>query len=179
VDVVTTREPGGTALGNRLRAAFVDPETSIDPIAEALVVNASRAQHVVEVVEPALAAGRLVLCDRFTAATLAYQGYGRGVDLDTLRALATVATRGRVPDLTLLVDVDVAVSRQRVASRARASGVAADRMEREDSAFHERVRTGYLALARGDPRFVTLAGTLAPDDVLRAASRALEEKLRA
>jgi dTMP kinase len=175
--VVTTREPGGTALGNRLRAAFVDPETAIDPIAEAFVVNASRAQHVGEVIEPALRAGRHVLCDRFAAATLAYQGYGRGVALSALHALASVATRGREPDLTLLLDVSVALSRERVAARVRESGVAADRLEREDGAFHERVRAGYLALASGDERFVTLDGGRPPEEVLQAASRALETKL--
>ncbi len=177
IGVIATREPGGTALGNRLRAAFVDPETAIDPIAEALVVSASRAQHVCEVIEPALRAGSVVLCDRFADATLAYQGYGRGVDLDTLRVLEGIATRGLKPDLVFLVDVSVAVSRERVAVRARASGVAADRLEREDADFHERVRTGYLDLARDDPRFVTLDGTLPPDELARAASLALDAKL--
>ena len=148
-DVVTTREPGGTALGNRLRALFVDPETEIDAMAEAFLVSASRAQHVAEIIEPALRAGRLVLCDRFAAATLAYQGYGRGIDLALLR------------DLT------------------RADGVAADRLEREGRAFHERVRDGYLALARSDPRFVTLDGSLPAARVLRAATTALAAKLDA
>jgi dTMP kinase len=174
---LTTREPGGTALGNRLRSAFVDPDTTIDPVAEALVVSASRAQHVSEVIEPALRAGRLVLCDRFAAATLAYQGYGRGVDLQTLRVLERIATRGRAPDLTLLVDVSVETSRARVAERARATGTAIDRLEREDAAFHDRVRLGYLAIARDDPRTVTLDGTLAPDALARAASDAIETKL--
>lgn len=178
-DVLVTREPGGTALGNRLRAAFVDPETAIDPIAEAFVVNASRAQHVGEVIEPALRAGRLVLCDRYAAATLAYQGYGRGVDLETLLALERIATRGRTPDLTLLVDVDVATSRARVEARSRANGLAADRLEREGDGFHERVRAGYRTLAAANPRFVTLDGTLAPEELVRAAARALDAKLPA
>ncbi len=178
-DVVVTREPGGTALGNRLRAAFVDPETAIDPIAEAFVVNASRAQHVGEVIEPALRAGRLVLCDRYAAATLAYQGYGRGVDLDILYALERIATRGRTPDLTLLCDVDISTSRARVAARSRANGLAADRLEREGDGFHERVRAGYHALAAADPRFVTLDGARAPEDLVRAAALALDAKLPA
>ena len=131
-------------------------------------------------IEPALRAGKLVLCDRFVAATLAYQGYGRGVDLETLRTLARIATRGLEPDLTLLVDVNVATSRTRVAARATASGIGADRLEREGSAFHERVRDGYLALARaGGNRWVTLDGTLPPADLALAASRALDAKLHA
>jgi dTMP kinase len=178
IDVVTTREPGGTALGNRLRAAFVDPESAIDPLAEAFVVNASRAQHLSEVIEPALRAGRVVLCDRFAAATLAYQGYGRGVDLETLRTLARIATNGREPDLTLLLDVDVERSRERVAARARASGVPADRLEREGASFHERVRDGYLTLARADgARWTILDGTNPPAEVSDAAFRALAAKL--
>jgi len=151
----------------------------IDPVAEAFVVNASRAQHVAEVIEPALRAGKWVLCDRFAAATLAYQGYGRGVDLDTLRRLAAIATRGCEPDITLLVDVPVAVSRERVLARSRADGTAVDRLEREDAAFHERVRDGYLALAKGDPRFHVLDGTLSPTELLATAWEALEAKTSA
>jgi dTMP kinase len=173
---VATREPGGTALGNRLRAAFVDPGMAIDPLAEAFVVNASRAQHIAEVIEPALARGAWVLCDRFADATLAYQGFGRGVDLAVLRTLAALATRGRVPDLTLVVDVPVALSRERVAMRSAERGVAIDRLEREDAAFHTRVRDGYLELARDDARFVVLDGSLASADVARAAFAALAAK---
>jgi dTMP kinase len=171
-----TREPGGTSLGNRLRALFVEPGMPIGPLAEAFVVNASRAQHVDEVIEPALRSGQFVLCDRFTDATLAYQGYGRGVDLETLRSLASVATRGIEPELTLLVDVPTAVSQARVSSRAGAGGGAADRLEREDAAFHDRVRQGYVALAAVDPRFVVVDGTEPPDAVLLAASRAVAAK---
>jgi len=177
IDPLTTREPGGTALGNRLRTVFVDPESQIDPVAEAFIVNASRAQHVAEVIEPALRAGRVVLCDRFASATLAYQGYGRGVDLGVLRDLARIATRGREPDLTLLVDVSVELSRERVSSRTQAGGEAADRLEREGFAFHERVREGYLTLAREDARFVTVDGSQSPDAVLAAAWETFAAKL--
>lgn len=170
-----TREPGGTQLGNRLRAVFVEPGTTISPMAEAFVVNASRAQHVDELIEPALQAERWVLCDRFADATLAYQGYGRGLDLTVLRSLAGVATRGREPDLTFLVDVSVELSHARVRSRTSAGGADPDRLERESDAFHERVREGYLALARENARFVTLEGSWPADDVLRAASKALAE----
>jgi dTMP kinase len=169
IDCVVTREPGGTPLGNRLRALFIEPDLLFRPLAEAFVVNASRAQHVDEVIEPALAAGRFVLCDRFADATLAYQGYGRGVDLAALRSLAAIATRGREPDLTLLVDVPVPVSRERVRARALALAEPIDRLEREGSEFHERVRSGYLALAREGKRIVTLDGTASPRALLENA----------
>ncbi len=172
-----TREPGGTALGDRLRAAFVEPGLAIDAVAEAFVVNASRAQHVAEVIEPALRIGKFVLCDRFSAATLAYQGYGRGVDLRALETLARIATGGLRPALTLLVDVPIKVSRQRLAARARASGVPEDRLERESSDFHTRVRDGYLALARSDEHTVTLDGTQSVEALLQAACRIVTAKL--
>ena len=171
---LATREPGGTALGNRLRATFIEPGLQIDALAEAFVVNASRAQHVCEIIEPALRAGKWVVSDRYAAATLAYQGFGRGVALQTLRELATIATRGRMPDLTFLLDIDIEVSRERVRARASAGGEPIDRLEREDAAFHTRVRDGYLALAREDATFVTLDGTLAPPVLLAAAWRVLE-----
>ncbi len=146
-------------------------------MAEAFIVNASRAQHVAEVIVPALHAGKWVLCDRFATATLAYQGYGRGVDLDLLRSLASIATRGCEPDIILIVDVPVAVSRERVLSRSRADGAPIDRLEREDAAFHERVRDGYLMLASADPRMRVLDGTQTPADVLQAAWEELEAKI--
>ncbi len=169
IDCVTTREPGGTPVGNRLRALFVEPGLSIGALTEAFVVNAARAQHVRDVIEPALEAGRTVLCDRFADATLAYQGYGRGLPLGALRELAAIATGGREPDLTLLVDVPVAVSLERVRARAFSAGEPIDRLEREGTEFHERVRDGYLALAREHERIVTLDGTREPHDVLERA----------
>ena len=148
-------------------------------MAEAFIVNASRAQHVAEVIEPALRAGTWVLSDRFATATLAYQGYGRGVGLEALRALAAIATRGLEPDLTLLVDVPVELSRARVLSRSRSEGADVDRLEREDEAFHERVRQGYLSLARDDRRIVVLDGTLAPEALLETAWAALAANIPA
>ena len=171
---VATREPGGTALGNRLRATFIEPGLSIDPLAEAFIVNASRAQHVAEVIEPALGGGRWVVSDRFASATLAYQGFGRGLDLATLRMLADVATRGRAPDLTFLLDIEIELSRERVRARATGGGEAVDRLEGENAAFHARVRDGYLTLARNDETFVTLDGTLSPPGLLAAAWQVLE-----
>ncbi len=167
---MTTREPGGTTLGNLLRAVFIEPGITMTPLAEAFVVNASRAQLVSEIVEPALARGDWVLCDRYVDATYAYQGYGRGLTRDTLRALVESATRGRMPDLTFLIDVTFDVSRARVTARSANANVAIDRLEREDAAFHERVRAGYLALARDDSRIVTLDGMRSPDDLCAIAS---------
>ncbi len=173
LNVVVTREPGGTALGERLRTIFKTPDLAIDPLAEALIVNASRAQHMAELISPALAAGQWIVCDRFAAATLAYQGYGRGVPLKTLRELAEFATRGRFPDLTLLIDVPVEVSRRRVAARALQAAEAEDRLERESAGFHARVRDGYLELAREDPTIVTLDGILEPEALREVAWRAV------
>lgn len=177
--IVTTREPGGTPLGDLLRAAFVEPGVILTPLTEAFVVNASRAQLIDDVIEPALARGAWVLCDRYVDATFAYQGFGRGLAYDTLRTLVDTATRGRLPDLTFLVDVPVEVSRSRVASRAEAAHVAIDRLEREDTAFHERVRAGYLELAREDARIVTLDGTLAPDVLCETATAIVAAKFGA
>jgi len=177
VDLVTTREPGGTKLGDALRAAFVAPATRIDPIAEALLVNASRAQLVAEVIEPALRRGAWVLCDRFADATFAYQGFGRGLSLTTLRELAALATNGRAPDLTFLLDVPVEVSRERLKSRNRRSRSESDRLEREDDGFHQRVRDGYLQLAQDRGRFVVLDGTQDARDVCAQALTILAERL--
>jgi dTMP kinase len=171
VNVITTREPGGTMLGNRLRSLFVDPASgAIDPLTEALMLNASRAQLIAEVIGPALQqAGRWVLCDRYTHATLAYQGYGRGLSLNVLRALSALAAKGIAPELTFLVDIPVDISRKRVMSRASATGVSADRLEREDLDFHTRVREGYLALAREDERIKILNGMLETEALLDTA----------
>ena len=167
---MSTREPGGTPLGDALRGIFVAPGVVIAPIAEAFIVCASRAQHVADVIEPALRRGAVVLCDRFGDATLAYQGFGRGLDLAMLRVLVSYATLGRDPDLTLLVDVDVATSRARVAARALASHATIDRLEREGPEFHERVRRGYLQLAETEARIVVLDGALAPEALVAVAA---------
>jgi dTMP kinase len=167
-DVFVTREPGGTALGNAVRAVFLDRSIPIDPLTEALLVNAARAQHVSEAIAPALRAKRTVLCDRFVDSTLAYQGYGRGLDGTFLREVCDAATGGVEPDITLLIDVPIAVSRARTQARERA----VDRVESEDDAFHERVRGGYLKLA-ALPAHCLLDGTLAQGQVLERALQAL------
>lgn len=154
-NILVTREPGGTAAGNAIRKVFLESGLRIDPLTEAFLVNASRAQLVSEEIGPALEANRLVLCDRYTDSTLAYQGYGRGMDLDGLRNLCRAATGGLSPDLTFLVDIDVQTSRSRVTTRANA----VDRVEAADLDFHERVRAGFLALAQLEPdRIIVLDG---------------------
>jgi dTMP kinase len=168
-EIFVTREPGGTPVGDAVRALFLDRGVSIAPLTEALLVNAARAQHVVERIVPELALGRMVLCDRFVDSTIAYQGYGRGVDPTVLRALCDAATGGLVPDLTFVLDVPVETSRRRTGAR----GTAADRLEAEDDGFHERVRAGFLELARG-PRYRVLDGELAPQELLERALREID-----
>jgi dTMP kinase len=141
---LATREPGGTAAGLALRDVVLDPEVPMSALTEVLVMAADRAQHVAELIEPALAAGRDVVCDRYNGSTLAYQGYGRGVPLDGIRAVLAAATRGVVPDATILLDCPPEVA------LARGRGVQ-DRFEAEDAAFAARVRKGFLDLARDDP----------------------------
>lgn len=167
-DVVTTREPGGTPLGDAIRAVVLDPAIEVDALSEALLMNAARAQHVRDTIRPALHAGRTVLCDRYVDSTLAYQGYGRGLDLQRLRGLCDVATGGLQADLTIVVDVPLRLSRERIRSR----GLDADRLEGEGDAFHERVRNGYLQLAKL-PAHALLDGTLPPERVLKHALDAL------
>ncbi len=166
-DPFVTREPGGTPIGDAVRALFLDRSVSIAPLTEALLVNAARAQHVSDAIRPALDSGRPVLCDRFVDSTLAYQGYGRGLSVPFLRELCDAATGGLGPDVTFVVDVPVDVSRARTQSRARE----ADRLESENDAFHERVRRGYLELA-------TLSGHCVLDGTL-TAERVLEDALQA
>ncbi len=143
-DVVVTREPGGTPVGDAVREIFLNRAISISPVTESMLVNASRAQHVADVVRPALAAGRVVLCDRFTDSTLAYQGYGRGLDLDSLRAVCDIATGALQADLTLVLDAPLSVTHARLRERS----ATRDRIETEGEGFHERVRRGFLKLAQ-------------------------------
>ena len=162
-NVLVTREPGGTPLGDRIRQISNDPATVIDPLAEALLISASRAQHVSEVIAPAAKRGQTILCDRFFDSTIAYQGYGRGLDIEMLLALSLVATNRIAPDLTILLDIPAALSTERVLARGET-----DRFEREDADFHERVRAGYRELAvRFRQRYVTVDASR-PPEVLRA-----------
>lgn len=150
-----TREPGGTSFGAGIRALLVNPAAEeVAPLCELLLYVADRAQHVARLLAPKLAAGELVLSDRFSDATLAYQGWGRGLDRATVRQLNELACQGLKPDLTLLLDCEPETGLARARRRAQglAAGVSAeDRFEREELEFHRRVRQGYLALAREEP----------------------------
>lgn len=162
--VVLTREPGGTPIGDQVRKVLLDPANkAMDSTAELLLYAASRAQHLYEVILPALAGGAVVLCDRFSDATLAYQGYGRGLSIDTIRELDRIVTAGLRPLLTLLLDIDARTGVARARGRNAAQNLHAEaRFENEAIEFHGRVRDGYLALARQEPgrfRLVQAAGT--------------------
>ena len=160
---VATREPGGTPVGAALRAAMLDPaNTSLSPRAEALLMAADRAQHVAEVVRPALEAGRHVVSDRSVYSSLAYQGHGRRLGEDAVRRVNDWALDGTWPDLVVLIDVPLDVLAERMKKRE------LDRFEREDRAFFERVHAGFLSIAAAEPaRFAVVDGT-PPKDELHA-----------
>ena len=159
VAYVSTREPGGTALGRRIRAVLLDvTDEPVEPLTELLLFAADRAQHVRQLILPALAEGKIVLSDRHYDATMAYQGYARGYDRTLVQQLIDLATGGLKPDLTLLFDLDVATGWQRVHQRNVPSQVseAPDRLDLEPTAFHEQVRQGYLAIAAQEPERVRI-----------------------
>lgn len=140
-----TFEPGATELGSWVRKVVLDPATSaLDARAEALLIAADKAQHVAEIIEPALASGRTVVCDRYVASAIAYQGFGRGLDIGLLSDALAFATRDLTPDLTILLDVSDATAQRRLGSKR-------DRLEAETAGFHARVREGFRALAAADP----------------------------
>ena len=154
---VLTREPGGTPAGESIRGLLLDSATRLGPPAELLLYAAARAEHLERIIRPALAIGRLVLCDRYLDATRAYQGYGRGVPLPLIDQVDRVATGGRTPDRTLLFDLAPDEARARGHSPSRRERGAADRLDGEALAFYERVRRGFLELARSEPeRFRTV-----------------------
>ncbi len=155
--VVETRDPGGTPIGKQIRALLLDRDNiRMAPATELLLYEASRAQLVHEVIRPALAAGRIVLCDRFTDSTVAYQGYGRGLDLGLIARLNALAAGGLRPDLTFLLDLDPAVGLLRATQRVAERQEGHDRIEGEVLAFHQRIRTGYRTIAAAEPGRVTI-----------------------
>jgi dTMP kinase len=173
-DVVETREPGGTALGRALRDLLLAPsDAPPEPLTELLLYCADRAQHAAQVIRPALAAGRIVLCDRFSDSTIAYQGYGRGLDLDTVRTLDARARAGLEPDLTFLLDCPAAAG----LARAHARSGAGDRFEQEALAFHEAVRRGFHTLAAAAPARYRVIDSTPP--AVEVGERIRAETLRA
>jgi dTMP kinase len=160
---VVTREPGGTPAADAIRQLVLNPALQISPLTEFLLYSASRAQHVEEVIQPALKAEKLVISDRFFGASVAYQGYGRGLDLHFIAQLNARVTGGLEPDLTILLDIDPALGLQRIAARGEK-----DRLERADLSFHERVREGFLEQSRRDNRWVVLDATRPENDIAEA-----------
>lgn len=177
-NVVVTKEPGGTPLADRIRAILLHPESTMDALTELLLYAASRRQHVVEVIRPNLERGAIVLCDRFTDATLAYQGFGRRLDLDKLRMLNDWVTGSLRPDLTLLYDIEENVGLARAHSRNEATSNNEGRLEAEDLRFHRRVREGYLALAGAEPkRFAVIDASGSIDDVFERTLEILRKRM--
>lgn len=172
IGALFTFEPGATPSGARMRAIVLDPATGdLDPRAEVLLYAADKAQHVHEIIEPALAAGRDVVCDRYVSSAIAYQGYGRGLDLDMVTGVLSYATRGLVPDLTILLEVSSATARARL-------GNALDRLEAEALPFHERVAEGFRELAGNDPaRWIVVDGEGTVDEVGARIGWLLRERL--
>lgn len=186
-EVVVTREPGATTLGQSVRSLVLDPrQSTLDPLAELMLFSADRAQHLAEIIRPALGRDAVVICDRYVHSTLAYQGYGRGLPLADLRQLCMFVTSDLLPDLVILLDLPAEEGLRRAAQRTRrASGVIDvravregatsddwNRFEEQDRDFHERVRDGFLMLAAGDPKRFLVIDASAPADVI--AERAFE-----
>lgn len=173
LDGVLTREPGGTPVGERIRSMLLDPVagTGLDHRSEALLMAAARAQHVAEVIEPALAAGRWVVSDRYTGSMLAYQGYGRGLDLDELRVLSSFATVGLEADVVVLLDLPAPEAAQR-------RGQVSDRLEAAGIEFHRRVAQGFARLAAADPhRWVVVDAQGNVEEVGEAVWTAVAERV--
>jgi len=184
VEVVATREPGGTAVGDRLREIVLSPAyAEMKDETEILLYAASRAQHVREIIAPALERGAVVICDRFVDASMAYQAYGLGVSPDEVASINRFATGGLQPRRTYLLDVPVEVSRERLLARAGAAGGSAlDRIEQKETGYHERVREGFLLIARAEPGRVKLLDANRPvediaEEIESDCERLLEERL--
>lgn len=158
-DVVTTREPGGKGLGEHIREILLNYDGTVSDRCESFLFLADRAQNIDVIVNPAIKQGKIVLCDRHTDSTVAYQGYGRGLDINRINMLNNIATSGKKPDLTLVFDVDIETSMKRV-------GTEKDRMESAGIEFHTKVRNGYLELAKQEPeRIKVLDATETIEDI--------------
>lgn len=177
VDSVLTHEPGGTPIGERIREIFLDHRAEpMEPLVELLLVFASRRQHLADVIEPALASGRHVLCDRFTDSSYAYQGAARGLPLDLVDRVDEIATGRRRPDRTILFDLPAEIARERGGLRRQGGGPEADRLDREALSFYEKVRQGFLDRSTREPdRFSVVRSDLPLDETFEAVRRALAD----
>lgn len=173
MEVLHTREPGGTAISEQIREVILSTRNqSIQHETEALLFSAARAQIVAELIRPALAAGKIVVCDRYADSTMAYQGYGLGLDLEALRAITRFATGGLVPDMTFYIDVPAEIGLTR---RQRGE---TNRLDQKDLAYHARVREGFLKMAKEEPRrWIVVDGTQPVDQVQQEIRKKLEAKL--
>lgn len=176
-ECVVTRDPGGTALGKPIRRLLLNCTTPVLPVAELLLYEADRAQNVAEVIVPGLTAGKIVFCDRYIDSSLAYQGYGRGIDLALIENLNNIATGGLMPERTILFDIDSSEG----LSRLHPSGH--DRLESEAIEFHQKVRSGYLELAKKDPerwRVLDAGGpmSMVQDEFRRLVLEVLESRVK-
>jgi dTMP kinase len=172
--VIETREPGGSPISEQIRSVLLAPgNRAMDARCELLLYLASRVQHLTDIILPSMEKGAVVLCDRYADATLAYQGYGRGLGASVTRQLIHFASGGLVPNLTILLDIPVGVGLER---KRRAGSM--DRLDLEEDVFHDRVRKAYLRIARQEPRRVrVISGTTPPDLVAQAVRRIVEERL--
>ncbi len=178
--VFLTREPGGTGIGDQIREVLHSLEnTEMLPQTEILLYSASRAQLVGQIIRPHLAQGEIVLCDRYADSTLAYQGYGHGLDLQVLRVITTFATGGLKPDLTIYLDIDVEEGLRRRLAAHQAGEAEWNRMDQQELAFHRRVRQGYLQMVAAEPERWVVIEAAQPADVAQQAIRAeVEAKLK-
>ena len=181
-DVLVTREPGGSELAEKIRAILLDPGSSaLVPLAELFLYLADRAQHVQEVIRPALKAGQVVLCDRYADATVAYQGHARGLGAEMVAELNRYATGGLEPDLTLLFDLPVEIGLARAKERIdrlESGAPTEDRFEQEAMDFHQRVRDGYLALAGANPiRYEIIDASRTPEQIEQSIRYVTEARL--
>ena len=172
LDVVITREPGSKGLGQNIRELLLHYDGDVAPMCEAFLFLADRAQHIEQLINPAVSDGKIVLCDRHTDSTIAYQGYGRNKDIDQLNYLNDIATNGRKPDLTFLFDVSTEVAMKRV-------GDEKDRMESAGIEFHKKVREGYLQLAKQEPaRIRVINADHSIDEVFEQVQNIIKEKIK-
>jgi dTMP kinase len=181
LQVIKTQEPGGTKIGAMIRKILLDPKNKeIDPVTELLLYSASRVQHMKEVILPAIKAGKIVLCDRFSDATIAYQGFGRGLDLDEIKKLDLLLTGNMKPSLTFLLDLDPEKGLLRAKKRIeKNSSVREGRIEQEGFSFHKRVREGYLKLAEEEPDRIKVIGADLPvEEVHKRIIEVVKERLK-